>query len=1602
MVPVARRAIPTLVSLASLVVVLAVPVSGEEYALRDHGSGLTTVWFYDPNTMGSQLPSGWKDYLWADKPTSVALGFEFTGANYTSYFDSPFAHDIVGRLIDGKFDPTSVDYAEANGPVSSPDDLLNAANRSGTPLTLSTFSLKMTDGTSTYYLVPCYGGSDRVPYYLDEDSWPAKGERAVIWVPIGPDTKDVVPFLLRGADEPNAILVAERPGSERLDLDGDGNPDVDLSGLTVLRLKLPRVRAKSLYVLCLAVGGALEAVFHVAYADGSEQSVTRTLYDWTWGLAPKTPLILSAVTPCPDAPQEIPAQIYAVEVPLDPPRESELEGMYLEVKTPSPCMVWVLALTLKTTDGKYLLVQGPNLYYEMSPDEHLLNVASFRASDVEFPDDGTMKLKLHIGIEKCTSVSLEGVDLAFLDRDGTTLAVTPSEGELEGGLLNSLRSTGVWDSDEITLSHPNGDIAQHLPAIIILRVTGSTELTDNHGNTSQFTVMACPREVDVLPLSFECRISQTEWRQNGDEAIVRGTVTVDHLTSPGGSNTVHWIAVTRDWSGAEVVLGEGSTEFPGGLLVPCSVDFTTRGPAAILRTGFDVRVSVGYFERLGGTVGYETAPVILPLTPRVLTVDDVEVTKTVESDGTKELIVLIVTVRFTPPDGPFILDRVDVIVRDESGNIVGERTLDSPIPENDSITVDVPLDDDVSRASVEVTLAGRDGQGIRYQVTRYEKFVGDLSVGVLGTDLRVENGSLEGAVEVGIYVPTEGTLKVTCDGQPLPISIDGGAPSAQPQRLKEGAHRVSLVIPAGTHEISFEFTSPTDRVVKRYEWKIPVGFAEDPVVYQVGFDHGTGEATLYVSSRVGDGVLRIPYDGGVYERKFEYSRELVVNGRRVAELRSDVELVRVSVPEDPYGSLDVKLVLELDGVTVERELTVPYTRYSYTVGGYVIDVYPKVDDGFEVDVWRSEITGYAVRVPAGEGSPDVEGIGVRPPIEGTKTIENSARTILLYGDRMVLVLVPGQDGTILLMFDREHDDTLALDVDPSQGAVRKLRVEYRTRFPNLPHYTIVVLSDGTVILLNEDTWKADAYRLNEFDRLLNHRVVDNRVILLYRTRGGSTNVVVVRPSDIIYASKLEECDDVVVYRTPDGTVVTVVGDRITLPREEVVRVGAEGGTISVLEEGLLLGFDRDGEVIWASKIPDFGEYLDYSWSPVNPREVLLSYRDTSGHVRVISVDSVSGDVKLPKYTTTTFDGGNMAFVFDDGTVVTVLKNEGWVIRTYDLGGVPIHADKGVIVYRDRFGTLHVAILAGHECLRPVLETTGLAVFEWEGEFMAVRYDESGRILGLDCEVYRERTDGGAVVLLTGGEVVRLDISGRIEWVRTLPDFKGYLDHRGTLITYRDTSGRVRAVLATEGDVVEGLKSGETDETVEFTFPDGTSVVIGKDGRIRETHPGGTTQGGVSGRGEQGEQHGNLEGKGNREQGQRQGGPNQGGNQGSSGQSGQNQSNQGQGGQQQGNQQGQQGGEQNQRQGGQPEEHEQGEQGNQQGQRGPEQRGNQNRNQGNRNRQSGGEGGKRGSPVLIPPVIPPRRRVHTRHALSTISSGTPEPSRSGEHPAWQVR
>jgi len=909
-VPVARRAIPTLVSLASLVVVLAVPVSGEEYALRDHGSGLTTVWFYDPNTMGSQLPSNWKDYLWVGKPTSVALGFELTGTNCTSYFDSPFAHDIVGRLAAQGFDVTSVDYAEANGPVSSPDDLLNAANRSGTPLTLAGLSLRVTDGTSTYYLIPCYGGSDRVPYYLDEDSWPAKDGRTVIWVPT---TSGPVPFLLRGADEPNAILVAERPGSERLDLDGDGNPDVDLSGLAALRLglNLPDVYGTSLYMLYFAVGGVLRATFHVVYKGGIEEEYTRTLYGWTEDLAPEAPLVLDAVSPHPGARQRIPVKVYAVEVPLEP---LELEQLYVEIEAEPhlpfhpPCMVWMLALTIRTVTGDYLLVQGPDLYYEVSPDEHLLSVR-FHASDVELSGD-SMKLKLHVRmVGKGVSVSIEGVDLAFLDRDGTTLAVTPSEGELEGDLLNSLRSTGVWDSDEITLSHPNGDIAQHLPAIIILRVTGSTELTDNHGNTSQFTVMACPREVDVLPLSFECRISQTEWRQNGDEAIVRGTVTVDHLTSPG-ANTVHWIAVTRDWSGAEVVLGEGSTEFPGGLLVPCSVDFTTRGPAAILRTGFDVRVSVGYFERLGGTVGYETAPVILPLTPRVLTVDDVEVTKTVESDGTKELIVLIVTVRFTPPDGPFILDRVDVIVRDESGNIVGERTLDSPIPENDSITVDVPLDDDVSRASVEVTLAGRDGQGIRYQVTRYEKFVGDLSVGVLGTDLRVENGSLEGAVEVGIYVPTEGTLKVTCDGQPLPISIDGGAPSAQPQRLKEGAHRVSLVIPAGTHEISFEFTSPTDRVVKRYEWKIPAGFAEDPVVYQVGFDHGTGEATLYVSSRVGDGVLRIPYDGGVYERKFEYSRELVVNGRRVAELRSDVELVRVSVPEDPYGSLDVKLVLE--------------------------------------------------------------------------------------------------------------------------------------------------------------------------------------------------------------------------------------------------------------------------------------------------------------------------------------------------------------------------------------------------------------------------------------------------------------------------------------------------------------------------------------------------------------------------------------------------------------------------------------------------------------------------------------------------------------------
>jgi len=356
----------------------------------DEGENMTVVLaltaYVDPKAILGELPnpfgnykivvkrlsgSEYHVYIWDDqngRPATVSMWGGSVEGNVVyfeadkDYFQTPFAHDILGRVADDSPDWGSVD--------SNP--------------TL----LGILESDGRHAAVTCDGGDA----YLDESLWPTrdvdedgKEDPTILWTAVGPAiNRVIVPFLLQPRDRPNALLLAERPKSQdQFDVNGT---HVDLSSWSAyVKLHLPKVRARAIYLLYTVCGPAesVMAKVHVRYEvqqEAVEREYEVKLLDWcTLSVDPDEPVVdvshgvgltlpdRSHFVNTPSVERKW-VQIYATRIPANP--SWTLDQLWLElteVPAGRPCYVWLFALTIER-DNDYLLVLGPDRWISIPKD----------------------------------------------------------------------------------------------------------------------------------------------------------------------------------------------------------------------------------------------------------------------------------------------------------------------------------------------------------------------------------------------------------------------------------------------------------------------------------------------------------------------------------------------------------------------------------------------------------------------------------------------------------------------------------------------------------------------------------------------------------------------------------------------------------------------------------------------------------------------------------------------------------------------------------------------------------------------------------------------------------------------------------------------------------------------------------------------------------------------------------------------------------------------------------------------------------------------------------------------------------------------------------
>ncbi len=512
------------------------------------------------------------------------------------YFDSPFAHDVVARIVakDGGDEPDrdSVDHVVRNQPAGSAGDIERCLSLLGVCLySEETISTQQGQSVRYHYFVTCDGWDA----YFDEDLWPTRDlngdgrdEPTILWMPVGSrQVRETVPFLIQPKNDRNAVLIAEKPADWKIDVNGQ---EESLSNwIARVRLSLPQVHAENVYLLYVVGGPAEEqpkATVHVDYLEGGETTVGFTLLDWCItsvdpnlfvidvnrgvGLSmPQRVHLFSTGGPPQGSHREIIwTHIHAIKVPVDETRTLKSLWVDVDLSTLSPdrpYYIWLLALTIKRADGTYLLVLGPQHWIEIAPNRGINLTVSFQnlstvGNDLAFDMEVTLETNDTTFVNNLDRVTLSFYgnctvgdrtrpvhlevrvpqDLERLVRDGLRSSYDPSQGR---SVYRPPQVELGVDQDAANAIGANvQSVSDVQPVEMDLRVWSYdlTGVRDNAGNAVPVSIVAVPGLVLTFtgnPINITSgSVDFLYYLEKGGRATVVAELTVNFNTASDAVN----------------------------------------------------------------------------------------------------------------------------------------------------------------------------------------------------------------------------------------------------------------------------------------------------------------------------------------------------------------------------------------------------------------------------------------------------------------------------------------------------------------------------------------------------------------------------------------------------------------------------------------------------------------------------------------------------------------------------------------------------------------------------------------------------------------------------------------------------------------------------------------------------------------------------------------------------------------------------------------------------------------------------------------------------------------------------------------------------------
>ncbi len=903
----------------------------------------------------------------------------------------PFAHDLVATArgsLTLLATYNDVDWRESDGaPATSASTLLSSSTGYGTPVSLLGYSYQYEyqSGTTTtyYYFLPAATDDG----WFDVDNYPTVFEQngqvvhrdTIVWT--RPTiSNELVPFLFKNDEGPNAVLIAEYHGRAEDPYVGSAGPDRTDIGAVVL--ELPHVNAEAIYVAYVCAGprtAIVQGTWYVIYEDGTYTQLTIDLQDWClksvapdryfpgplWGPVIGGPTRVSVSGTV----QDIWTHVYAVKIPVNPGKTLDELVLYLGGLRGQDvdCYVYMIALTIETAPGQFLLVTGPNTYYVVSQAQLLSLSVSIPSYTFDATTSSFQIPSMTFSVTRGENVYISTFNVSFYavyasttyEPVDVTSYVTVNGSQITDTLLSTvasaLQNQGYYTFQNVTVPLEGNQP----PVTIVAEVKGQIVV-----NGTVIGVVGVSRE-EVLftqsPLvSVSATAYQTSWSYDNGTAECGLDVQVSWQLNTSVSAYVNSVSVLVVDSAGNVVAEKCEyTTDPetSPLQPPLTISITTSPdtPSNLGQLTVYVRVSCSYgyvYDLQPQTV---TVRYLIPsvkaqteISGQTAEVSGVTVDLSINLPQTQnpgsyftsfQTQVIVGTTTLTPSltDFSWSYDQT-------SGEWVGTYTWQPSSP--------------IATNSISVTVNATGSDGISYTVTYTYPTTRLLTLSVISLGVSA-SGGITGWVELQVSPSADGTLSATVNGNPASlIEVSSGQYTPVSSMVLYSGSPVDVIIqvPVGDDMVYLKFQ--TSYGVQTYPIAIHVpSLTLSCDVYEVYYS-STGYLFYYsVSSQ--DSTMTVDlYDDGTVDASAN-----ALQGATVTLTLEDVSsgasysvtlqgtTGTFTVPPDtfpgPYGVLQYTVQVEsqylesYDGtptpLTYQDET--PYSELSWTYPGYYITVF---------------------------------------------------------------------------------------------------------------------------------------------------------------------------------------------------------------------------------------------------------------------------------------------------------------------------------------------------------------------------------------------------------------------------------------------------------------------------------------------------------------------------------------------------------------------------------------------------------------------------------------------------------------------------------------